>query len=37
VAHTDEEHISVAELDEAVELYVRLVRLLVGDSATDDE
>lgn len=30
VAHTDEEHVSIPELFEAVELYVRLVRYLLA-------
>jgi acetylornithine deacetylase len=33
VAHTDHEHVAVAELDEAVELYVRVVRQLLADDA----
>jgi acetylornithine deacetylase len=30
VAHTDDEHVEIAELDRAVDHYVRIVRALVG-------
>jgi acetylornithine deacetylase len=33
VAHTDHEHVAIAELEAAVELYVRVVRQLLADDA----
>ena len=36
VAHTAHEHVAIAELEEAVDLYVRVVGQLLADSAAPD-